>query len=403
MLSRLWRRNRERGDALIFALMALAVGTLLVAPLLFFVNTRQKQSLRYYDALRTQYASDAGAEYGLWKLTNDLAFCRTLALVNGAIPTVEVVCVDDGILSQASDDDWVIWAYENVDITKNNSVLRGDIYAGGDLTISGNNSVLSGNVYCSGTLTILGENTTFEGDIICSNVVDLGQHTVMPTPTPFPSVTPEPPVIRDIAEFNYPDCPATPVPTTVAGSACEAGMYYYHESNWEPGKHDDPQPGLHYGSGNIVIDDNNVDGSNMTMAAAGSITFYKNKNNFAGPYVENLVLFAAADTTDPPAILIDGNKFESSGGVIYAPNGLIELAGNNGLFSGASYVAEAVRITKNNAIIELPIEITGPEQPLGSCGLYDIRSTVGDTVTTVRIDKCGGEEGGLKILSWHVE
>ncbi|MDZ7843608.1 MAG: hypothetical protein U5K99_07385 [Anaerolineales bacterium] len=61
----------ERGRSLPAALIALAVGSILLAPFLSFVSSRSLGSRAAAETFRAQYAADAGIEYGIWILLND--------------------------------------------------------------------------------------------------------------------------------------------------------------------------------------------------------------------------------------------------------------------------------------------------------------------------------------------
>jgi len=62
--------GNEQGQALIFALIMLAVGGLIVVPLLFFMNTGLSAGQIYEQKMEGLYAADAGVEDALWKILN---------------------------------------------------------------------------------------------------------------------------------------------------------------------------------------------------------------------------------------------------------------------------------------------------------------------------------------------
>jgi hypothetical protein len=61
----------EGGQALPLALVALAVGTVLVAPFLTNVSVNLLASRHTTEAIADCYSADAGIEWGLWRLKND--------------------------------------------------------------------------------------------------------------------------------------------------------------------------------------------------------------------------------------------------------------------------------------------------------------------------------------------
>lgn len=64
----------EEGRSLPFALVVVAVGALLVGPFLAHVSTSLLGSRAMQEGMNKQYASDAGVEFGIWKLVNDPTF-----------------------------------------------------------------------------------------------------------------------------------------------------------------------------------------------------------------------------------------------------------------------------------------------------------------------------------------
>jgi len=65
--------KKQRGQALILVLIALAVGSLLIIPTLQYVNTGLLETRISEKRLLEQYAADAAVEYSLWQLKCGLA------------------------------------------------------------------------------------------------------------------------------------------------------------------------------------------------------------------------------------------------------------------------------------------------------------------------------------------
>ena len=91
----------EKGQALPLALVALAVGGLLVTPFLRSVSVNSIASRNYSGSIAEQYSSDAGVEDAIWNLTNgtlaaeltapgDTASYSLSESVNGVVPTISV-------------------------------------------------------------------------------------------------------------------------------------------------------------------------------------------------------------------------------------------------------------------------------------------------------------------------
>ena len=73
----------EIGGTLPASLWALAVGALVMAPFLAQLSTSLLAGREARRELREQYASDAGVEFAIWKLTNDAAFRSSVDLSAG--------------------------------------------------------------------------------------------------------------------------------------------------------------------------------------------------------------------------------------------------------------------------------------------------------------------------------
>jgi hypothetical protein len=366
----------QRGASLPFALVAMAVGVLLVIPFLGYLATSYKSTRAAEENFREEYTSDAGVEYAIHKLgdpslqetlVNKKRTPETLGFpqpVNTIVPTVEVVCVEAEPI--AADWNWTLWV--------------------------------------SDTLTIEKNNTEISGDVRCSELIDEKDDTIFHGEVITDDVTTDWPVTWELANFEL---GSSEVLTEVV-EADDDGEYHFHdysESTWD-GTHwvvdsaDDLPVGVHYYPGNLEIIDNNQTWVTVTVVASGTISVnHGNSLTFKKPYIEGLTFFANAPSDK--AIMIDGNKFTMEDGICYAPNGAIELVANKDWFSG-SFVSEDVRISKNNTIIQEPLDVSMPGFGAeGFCGVYDIRSRAGSVTTSVRITRCAQE--APEILVWHVD
>jgi hypothetical protein len=63
--------GREKGQALPLALIALALGVVLVTPFLTSVSVNVIANRHAGEAIADRYSVDAGMEWGLWRLKND--------------------------------------------------------------------------------------------------------------------------------------------------------------------------------------------------------------------------------------------------------------------------------------------------------------------------------------------
>lgn len=99
----------ESGGSLPAALITLAVGSMLLTPFLSFVSTRSLGTRAAGETFHEQYAADAGVEYGIWSLLNDLEFriqvdssigtaqpLPFLIPINGYTPSISVTGIPIG-------------------------------------------------------------------------------------------------------------------------------------------------------------------------------------------------------------------------------------------------------------------------------------------------------------------
>jgi competence transcription factor ComK len=93
--------NGEKGQALPLAMIALTIGSLLVAPFLGHASSSVIGSRTYADAIAYRNACDAGVEHGIWRLVygglpaslpnpGDHITYQLTEAINGVIPTVTI-------------------------------------------------------------------------------------------------------------------------------------------------------------------------------------------------------------------------------------------------------------------------------------------------------------------------
>jgi hypothetical protein len=90
--------GRERGDALsgesgqavVIALVALALGILLVAGFLYYVTTSQRASEAAKEQVVDHYSTDAGVEHAIWRLMHEAGFTTTLESGDPVTYTVDI-------------------------------------------------------------------------------------------------------------------------------------------------------------------------------------------------------------------------------------------------------------------------------------------------------------------------
>jgi type II secretory pathway component PulK len=68
------KRLGESGQALVMALLALTLATLLVTGFIFYASTSQRATKAAREQTVDHYSTDAGAEHALWRLQNEPGF-----------------------------------------------------------------------------------------------------------------------------------------------------------------------------------------------------------------------------------------------------------------------------------------------------------------------------------------
>ncbi len=106
------------GQALPLALVALAVGVLLVSPFLSDVSANLLSSRHTDEKIADYYSADAGIEWGLWRLKNDPTLSASActdwtpleptpsSINGGSFPTTEICSVSDAVAAETVTPDW---------------------------------------------------------------------------------------------------------------------------------------------------------------------------------------------------------------------------------------------------------------------------------------------------------
>ena len=220
-LTRILHRE-EQGMAMIMALIALALGTLMITPTLNHMVAGVKSAGIKERLTGEFYAADAGIEYAIWKVKNDpltiYPYSGQIADVNGNNVSITIENVFDRtfkITSIASgttiesytsveyeyydgDQDWGqntflpmnAWIDGNLDLGQWSVIegglyiegdfngsqadrIEGDIYATGNISLS-QSLTIWGSVYSGGTVT-LSQNAIVQGDVYALGNIQLQQ------------------------------------------------------------------------------------------------------------------------------------------------------------------------------------------------------------------------------------
>ncbi len=387
--------REERGDMLPFALVAVMIGVLLIGPLLVHVSSSHFTTRASGVMMERQYTSDAGAEYGIYRLQTDSALRQALIdtpfvplpldwpadegssiTVNQQVPVVEVVCL--GTLVPCTEKlNWVLWAgsdsgNQTIQTTGQGHTIIGNMHSNHNIVISGSGHAING------TITYVGDYTgpeEFDRDKV-NTIVAL-------------------PFAWSIADFDLER------DGKYAQAADAEGKYYRHVGNWNCcGPNSVIPPGLYYVTGKATVSGR---GEGVTIVSEDSISVSGSDIYFT-PYVDDPVplVFLVDNSNSSKGVDISGSgRIE---GVAYAPRGLLSLTGSGGTIYGA-FLGAFVKVAGEGARIELTdIDIIvdcPPGVDMDAPRWYDVRSTVDGMVTTARL--WHGIDGSWRILSWFVE
>jgi hypothetical protein len=184
----------ERGAALPLAIMALALGSLVVTPFLGHASSNLIGSGVYAQGLAERYAADAGIEYAIWGLMSETLVVEEGGAVGLPPFTLNDKAVTASVYNQGSDT-YLVTATATSDdghSTTIESLLKagggaeyhdGDIYLGwqethsGDALADGNifldsQASITGSAYATGDIT-MGWDTQITGDAVAGDDLSL--------------------------------------------------------------------------------------------------------------------------------------------------------------------------------------------------------------------------------------
>ena len=377
----------EQGVSLALALVALAFGVLLVTPMLSHVSTNLSASRAVEQNMREQYSSDAGAEYGLWKLENVPGFSDqveaagrtgiTVTLpsrVNSLDPVVRVVKAGQEL-------EYALWGDSttcntNIEWTGSGNVVNGDLHTNTGLRLIGQGNILNGAV---------------------EYVTDIQVHgstIYIPPPPHNPVLADVQPIPIEWYMSDYDDPTAVGTP---AHTAAQLGHYHHIEGDFDVNTSGTVLHGLYYVTGGIHMNGNDITG-NVTFVARGEIMVNGTDIVFT-PYCDQLTFFTdlelAVNLRCVQAVIsLIGSGNCSIGGVAYAPNGQISVSGSGTM--GGSFLGDSVDLAGSGLTISLPDPLGG--YPAG-CVAYDVLSEAAECSTLARVVRCGT---AFYVRSWWI-
>jgi hypothetical protein len=385
----------QRGEALPLALIALAVGALLMSPLLGHLSTGLKATARIEQTAHDQYASDAGAEYALWSLGHNVSLRMTLmdnvgapidietpGPVNGTAASVRAVCtsVKERNIDEYPSLPWALWAQSatrtsTIEFGGTGHRVNGAVHSNNQLNIAGSGISVYGRAEHAGGLSVVGPGNYF-----------------VPGPPENPTVgaVEDSPIVWDIAEFSDPNLSGS-----IAAEAAALGKYHVHTAPWDVTGDTTVSEGIHYCTSSVSFSGSGLSWPNVTIVSTDVITVSGSGLSFT-PYVEGLSFFSAKASADN-VIVISGSN--NTVGATYAPNGRIAISGSGSTIVGA-FVGDRIEVSGSGATIDLAkVPMHNPDTE--RCGVFDIESTAGTTRTSVRVTECDPQ--GMRVLAWRLE
>ncbi len=157
--------RNEEGQAFILALILLAVGGLIIAPLLSYMSTGLIVGQSFEERMDELYAADAGVEDAIWKLINDppasYPHAYQLPALNDKAVAITIACTDNltyKITSTATSDDGSSTTIESyVFFDTVGGVFDQAITANGGNIKLETNSAVNGDVYTTHEVTGCGQ------------------------------------------------------------------------------------------------------------------------------------------------------------------------------------------------------------------------------------------------------
>ncbi|AII59901.1 hypothetical protein X793_06210 [Dehalococcoides mccartyi CG4] len=374
--------RREKGASLAIALIFLAIGAIMIPPLLLLIGSGLEQGEAIENRTDTLYSSDAGVEwvinilktggegvtdsYGLAGLPNAESTSRTYNLsgLNGSAVTVTLVYHDAGSYYEV-----VSTATLNGKSMTTNAALRyqpsgGSVFdnaitsLNGDVTITGGSKVISdsndklgADVFSGGKLTLTGP--SIEGNVYADDGIELGWGSIVygdaVTPetigghgdikgTTTTGITPQLPNALTDAEIA---AIVSDIQNETAFSAFSPGPIT-RNSDWSIGYWPVPDS-VYYTAERIQRDLNISNGTPLTFKSSVYIGRDFNHNNSVTVVFEG------------PVVILGNLKVNGSGSIIFKDSvwvgGNIDLGGSvNVEFQGKVYVGGDCKLASGGTV-----------------------------------------------------
>ncbi len=220
-----------------------------------------------------------------------------------------------------------------IQISGSDIAIDGGVHSNDDIVVSGSDNSLTGGTVSAGSLNVSGSGNTF-------------------TPAPVAGAVEPYPVTFDIADY----APGGP-------KAIAAGATYYNagsnkiDMGWliSQGLYDPVTAvladGLYYTSDEIDLSGSGVTGAATFVTSGGEIGFSGSNHDLRPWDSEGLLAFSNRTGSCSNQVVKFSGSGSSWAGIVYAPNGQIEMSGSGNSNVDGALIGMAVKIGGSNASI----------------------------------------------------
>jgi len=369
-------RNRQSGQILILVLILLALGPLLVIPML----RQGATSLKYHQIIEQDtlnaYSADAGIQNGYWKVYNDPetvqrdGFTENRTINNSMVNVTAEYVPSMGaykITSTATNlnnKSITIESYVIVDIGLfgNAFACEGDIYIIQSELYSDEPGEC--DVYVNGNVDV--DQSDIDGEIFASGTIDVDEQSSVIDTHPgvelldFPDIDVQPHIDAALVGGNYTDM------LVIEGESRSLGPIYIDNDLDIKSDAQISLNGTVYVNGDVTVEGSDISGYG-DLVATGSIT------------LDHFTYTTNATATLPLILSTLGDIYISQGespgedydieAVLYAPEGHIDLNGNKNNIMHVRGSVAALTITVNFGDIHYPAAVKGRPPDLPGAGL----------------------------------
>ena len=234
----------------------------------------------------------------------------------------------------------------------------------------GNAAIFAGSETCQNAIDWSGSNVEIFGGVTSNNDVKVGGsdnyvegilNYVTSIDGPADKITYNPPAPANPVQTSPKDYPAIfdindyAPGGSKAAAALSAGKYYSCNCKMDIGwlksngmyndSTDTLKDGLYYTTGEIDLSASDIIGNAVTLVARDKVSFSGSSHTLS-PYMDGLLVFTDAEGSNQcnTAVVKMSGSSHNWGGIIYAPNGLIEMSGSSNTSVNGSLIGNTVKV-----------------------------------------------------------